>query len=175
MSKWIIYSWVLNVSRISRCTFYVFFPNLGFNTVYKIYIYICGEWLIAGKTGIGMNNEATSKSYWVGSGYLWRQVSISCIALDHSVSVPGLLWLKQWNVSNYNINKDLNVYSPFLSFLDFLVAPFNLQMIQLCFFLDKSGLRDISQGGWRCRKGFGIFTVRKISPLFLSPVSPRCA
>lgn len=47
--------------------------------------------LISEKTGDGMNNDATSKSCWVGSGFLWSQGSISCTALCYSlVSVPWL-------------------------------------------------------------------------------------
>lgn len=52
---------------------------------------ICGEWLITGKAGDGMNNDGTSKCFWVGSRFLWSQVSISCTALCYSlVSVPWL-------------------------------------------------------------------------------------
>lgn len=43
--------------------------------------YICGEWLNTGKAGGRMNNDETSTSWWVGSGFLWSQVSISCTAL----------------------------------------------------------------------------------------------
>ena len=56
------------------------------------------------------------------------------------------LLLKHWNVSDYSIHKNLNVYSPCLSFPDFLFAPFNLQIIQLCFLLVEPGLKEISPG-----------------------------
>lgn len=38
-----------------------------------------------GKAGDTMNNDGTSKSCWVGSGFLWSQVSISCTALCYSL------------------------------------------------------------------------------------------
>lgn len=55
---------------------------------------------------------------------------------------PGWLLLKHWNVSDYNINRNMNGYSPFLSFPDFLAASFKPQMIDLCFLLDEPGLRE---------------------------------
>lgn len=79
---------------------------------------------------------------WEVGSFDLRSVSLVPHYATPLCQSPGWLLLKHWNVSDYNININMNGYSPFLSFPDFLAASFKPQMIDLCFLLDEPGLRE---------------------------------
>lgn len=154
---------------MSRCTFHVFFPKEDSILRTKKRVFVESDLLLGRLVMVWTMLQHQRAAEWEVGIFDLQSASLALHYVTPRVS-PWLALLKHWDASSCNINKDLNVYSPFLSFLDFLLAHFNLQMIRLCFLLHGPGLREISHVRRRCCKRSGIFEVRKITPLLSRPL-----